>query len=111
MNRKIAVLVGSVLLLGAFSLPASARVDVGINIGVPPPPAQVEVVPVARPGYVWAPGYWAWGPGGQHVWVGGRYIVERPGYVWVGERWDRRGEFHHFEPGHWERGHYDRYHR
>ncbi len=107
MSKKIAVLMGSVLLLGAFSLPAQARVDVGIQIGVPPPPVQYEVVPGPRAGYVWAPGYWGW-DGYRHVWVRGRWIGARRGYHWEPEHWEVRGPYHHFEQGHWER---ERYYR
>src|SRR5206468_6316324 len=81
------------------------------GIEVAPPPPQVEVVPAPRPGYVWAPGYWAW-EGGRHVWVAGRWIPVHRGYYWVPDRWVEyrgpRGPHWHFEPGHWEREHWHR---
>ena len=36
----------------------------------PPPPPRVEVVPAARPGYVWAGGEWRW-RGGAYAWAPG----------------------------------------
>src|SRR5215467_13031408 len=77
------------LVIGLFAmavLSTPAFAGVNINIDIAPPPARVEVVPPPRPGYVWAPGYWAW-EGRQHVWREGRWIVVRPGYYWVPERW------------------------
>ncbi len=73
-----------------------------VDVDVRPPIARVEVVPAARRGYVWAPGYYRW-DGRQHVWVGGRYIAERRGYHWRPAHWDERNGRYHFEDGHWER--------
>jgi len=72
-----------------------------------PPPLRYEVVPPARPGFVWAPGHWDWRDG-RYVWVGGTWVAERPGWVyhapaWVQEngrwvrheeRWARRDDDH-----------------
>lgn len=69
--------------------PASAHVDVSINIGVPlvaPPPLRFEAVPAPRVGFVWAPGYWNWS-GGRYIWIGGVWHPARPGYVYYGPRW------------------------
>ena len=89
-----------------LSTPAFARVNVNIGIGTPPPPAQVEVVPEPRPGYVWAPGYWAW-DGGRHVWREGHWIGARRGYHWVPDRWTEyqgpKSSRWHYNAGHWER--------
>ena len=87
--------------------PALARVDVHVEIGVPPPVAVIETAPALRSGYVYAPGYWAWN-GDRHVWVRGRTIVERPGYSWVADRWEPVGGRYRFVPGYWapeKRGH------
>jgi hypothetical protein len=105
------------LIIGLFavavlSTPAFARVNLHFDVEVAPPPPRVEVVPAPRPGYVWAPGYWAW-EGGRHVWRAGHLVVVRSGYYWVPERWVEyrgpRGPHWHFEPGHWERAYGHRY--
>ena len=102
-KRTILVFCAMVIL----STPAFARVNVNIDVGTPPPPARVEVVPEPRPGYVWAPGHWAW-DGGRHVWREGHWIRERHGYRWAPDRWTEhqgpRGSRWHYETGHWERG-------
>jgi hypothetical protein len=90
----------SVLAITAFvTTPAFAGINV--EIGVAPPPPQVEVVPDPRPGYVWAPGYWSWRHE-HHVWVAGHWIHERRGHVWIADRWEPRGEHYVFVPGHWQ---------
>lgn len=101
MNLK-RTLLGVCFAATAVALPAFARVDVAIEIGVPPPVAMVEVAPVARPGYVWVPGYWAWHLD-RHIWIGGRWVMERPGYYWVPERWIQAGPRWHLERGYWSR--------
>ncbi len=83
-------------------IPSMASAGVGIDINIAPPAPQVEVVPAPRVGYVWAPGYWDYRPGG-HVWVAGRWVGARRGYHWVPDRWDPRGPRWHRVPGHWER--------
>jgi hypothetical protein len=64
------------VIAGLAATPASAGVDV--VIGAAPPPPMVEVAPGARPGFVWAPGYWAW-QHHSHYWVAGHWIPDRPG--------------------------------
>ena len=58
----------------------------------PPPPAD---------GYVWTPGYWAWGPSGYY-WVPGAW-VEPPyvGALWTPGYWGFYGGRYLFYPGHW----------
>jgi hypothetical protein len=100
-----------------------AQVSVNVSIGVPPPVPVYETVPMARPGYVWAPGYWDWDDRGhKHKWKKGRwervragYVYEAPrwvqarnGWVLVPERWDSRPDKkdkgYHCPPGHAKKG-------
>jgi hypothetical protein len=74
-----------------------------LRIGTPPPPPRVVEVPAARPGYVWAPGYWNW-EGRRHVWHDGNWIRERRGYHYVAPAWEPVGHEYGFHRGHWERG-------
>ena len=98
------------LLLGSLAAPAFARVDVAVVIGVPPPAPILEVVPVARPGYVWVPGYWAWHRD-RHIWIRGHWVVARPGQIWVPDRWVQAGPHWQLHRGRWERPRHHREHR
>lgn len=101
------VLMGVCFAASAVAMPAMARVDVAITIGVPPPAPVVEAVPVQRSGYVWVPGYWGW-HGDRHIWIRGRWVVERSGHSWVADRWVQDGPRWRLEHGHWAphgRGH------
>jgi hypothetical protein len=88
----------SVVALSLMSAPAQAE----IFIGIAPPEPRVEMVPQARLGYVWAPGYWAW-RGHHHVWSDGHWVRARAGYRWTPDRWDNDGGRWRYFQGHWER--------
>jgi hypothetical protein len=93
------MLLSLVLAGGISSGSALAR---NIVIEVAPPAARVEVIPVQRRGYTWAPGYWSW-QRNQHVWVGGHSMRARNGYDWAPDRWNQVNNRHQFEAGHWAR--------
>jgi hypothetical protein len=97
-----ALLLGLCIAGSAVAAPAVSFAGVVVDIDVAPPPVRVEAAPPPRAGYIWAPGFWEW-RGGQHVWVGGRWVGERRGYHWVPDRWEQRGPHWHHNVGHWER--------
>lgn len=101
-KRKVAAV--AVLLLGAAALsaPASSHAGVSIDVDIAPPAARVEVMPAARAGFVWVPGFWEW-RGHRHFWVAGHWMPERRGFHWVPAHWEPRGPRWHFEEGHWAR--------
>ena len=90
------------LAAGATLAPATSQARVFVDIGVAPPAARVEIVPAARRGYVWAPGYWAW-DGRAHAWHGGYWLRERRGYHWNAPAWTPRGGRWHYSQGYWAR--------
>ena len=90
------------LAFGAIAVPVASDARVYVDIDVAPPPPRVEVVPAARVGYVWAPGYWNWN-GHHHVWVGGRWMGERHGYHYAPHEWVQRNGHWHFNEGGWRR--------
>lgn len=68
-----------------------------------PPPALPEYQQPPDPGdgYLWQPGYWAWGPGGYY-WVPGAWV--EPPYenaLWTPGYWAFYGGRYMFYPGHW----------
>ena len=87
-----------------YAPPASARVAVGVSIGLPayaPPPPVVETVGV-RPGYVWAPGYWRW-DGYRYGWRGGYWSPVRVGYHYAPARGVGCGPHWCYHGGGWVR--------
>ena len=103
---SIAAVVAALLSPSSFANGADVRfrigdVSFGVDIGPPPAPV-VEYVPVALPGHVWVPGYWA-SNGHRHVWNSGRWERLRPGYRHVVGHWQQRGGRWYLEPPRWER--------
>ena len=95
MVSMIAATIGA----GTVATPAAADIEVRIA----PPAPRYEVVPPARHGYIWTPGYWDW-RSGKHVWIAGNYVRERPGYRYSEPRWYERNGHWYIERGHWARG-------
>jgi WXXGXW repeat (2 copies) len=100
MSIRTAVLCAT-LGLAALAAPMFGSARVYVDVDVAPPAPQVEVIPEARVGYVWAPGYWDW-DGHHHVWTKGRYIKEHHGHHWVNDTWVQRDGHWHHEVGHWD---------
>ena len=73
--------------LGALAGPSAAfgQVGISLNITIAPPALPVYVQPpIPAPGYIWTPGYWAYGPDGYY-WVPGTW-VQPPGSACCGRR-------------------------
>jgi len=94
------------LLLGflALTMPVAshAQISVGVSIRVGPPALPVYVQPECpAPGYLWTPGYWAYGPDGYY-WVPGTW-VEPPtfGVLWTPGYWGWRNGFYVWHGGYW----------
>jgi hypothetical protein len=101
-NSGRAFIVSLCIAGSVMTAPAVVFAGVLIDVDIAPPALRVEPVPVARPGFVWAPGYWEYRDH-AHVWVGGRWIGERAGFRWAPDRWEQRGPHWHHVVGHWER--------
>lgn len=69
----------------------------------PPQLPEYDQPPAPGPGYMWTPGYWAWGPYGYY-WVPGAW-VEAPYYgaLWTPPYWGSYGGRYRFHPGYWGR--------
>ncbi len=89
--------------LGSISVPTLARADVGVYFNAPPPAVRHEVVPAARRGYLWVPGYWDH-RGKKHVWRTGHWERQRVGHHYVEPRWVERDNRWFLERGRWNRG-------
>ena len=65
--RRFRFMIG---LLAALVIPSVAQAQI-ISITIAPPELPVyEQPPLPAPGYIWTPGYWAYGPDGYY-WVPG----------------------------------------
>ncbi len=97
-------------LIAAFAVPmavlpvqqAHAGVFVGITVGFAPPPLPVYVQPaIPGDGYIWTPGYWAYGDAGYY-WVPGVWVLApRPGYLWTPAWWGWEGGVYRWHAGYW----------
>lgn len=95
-----ATVVGGPLLL-ARPIPATAQV-VGVSIDIAPPALPTYVQP-AMPdvGYIWTPGYWAYGQVGYY-WVPGTWIQPpTPGVLWTPPYWAWTVSGYLFHQGYW----------
>lgn len=89
-------------LIAASIANAPALAQVTFNIHIAPPELIYEARPVMAPGYVWAPGYWAWHTD-NYVWIRGRTMVQRTGHRWEPDRWELQNRGYVRHQGRWER--------
>ena len=85
-----------------LAAPAASFGAVFISVSFAPPALPVYTQPVCPgDGYIWTPGYWAYGPEGYY-WVPGVW-VEPPtvGYLWTPGYWGWGGSAYVFHPGYW----------
>lgn len=99
--KRYTMVRGLVLSL-ALMAGSAAWAQINFNIVVAPPAPMFEAVPMMPPGYVWAPGYWAWNHD-RHIWVRGHSIMQRPGYRWEPDHWEQRDGRYARQAGYWAR--------
>jgi len=75
---------------------------VAVSITVPPPALPVYAQPVIPgPGYIWTPGYWAWGPYGYY-WVPGTWVLPPAvGLLWTPGYWAWADGRYFWHAGYW----------
>jgi hypothetical protein len=95
------VAIGSLLAL-MLLVPASSFAGVFISVGFGPPALPVYAQPPCpAPGYLWTPGYWAYGPEG-YFWVPGTWVVApQPGLLWTPGYWGWGGSAFLWHAGFW----------
>ena len=81
---------------------AAVNVAVGISVGTPPPALPVYTQPICPgAGYIWTPGYWAYGPAGYY-WVPGVWVMApATGQLWTPPYWGWSGGAYIFHAGYW----------
>jgi hypothetical protein len=75
MKMKISTVALAAMLFVGLSL-TSSFAQVGISIGIAPPPIPIYEQPYApAAGYIWTPGYWGYDSG--YYWVPGVWVLRR----------------------------------
>jgi WXXGXW repeat (2 copies) len=108
LNRAVRFLAFALLLLAisaAVSSTSSAQIGIGIGISVQigPPALPVYEQPICpTPGFLWAPGYWAWSDDAGYYWVPGTW-VEPPtvGLLWTPGYWGWNNGVYMWNAGYW----------
>ena len=86
-----------------FLVPASrAQISVGVSVRIGPPALPVyEQPPCPVEGYLWTPGYWAYGDDGYY-WVPGVWVAPpHQGVLWTPGYWGWNGGVYVFHAGYW----------
>jgi WXXGXW repeat (2 copies) len=91
LRRLVPLSIASCLALATplTGLPSAAFAQaLAVSITVAPPPLPVYAQPIIPgPGYMWVPGYWAWGPYGYY-WVPGTWLLPPAvGLLWTPGYW------------------------
>ncbi len=99
LNSKLPALAALLL----FSIaPQPSRAGIAVSISIAPPLFPVYVQPPCpQPGYLWTPGYWAWGIDGYY-WVPGVWVAPpRIGLLWTPGYWGVAGGIYAWHAGYW----------
>jgi len=83
-------------------VPASSFAGVFVSINIAPPVMPVYEQPICpQDGYLWTPGYWAYGEFGNY-WVPGAWVpAPQPGYLWTPPYWGWNNGVYVFNQGYW----------
>ncbi len=83
-------------------VPASSFAGVFVSVNIAPPALPVYVQPVCPgDGYLWTPGYWAYGDAG-YFWVPGTWVLApRPGVLWTPGYWGWGSGVYLWHAGYW----------
>src|SRR5579862_5143389 len=93
---------GLALALPLLIAPAAASAGVAVSITIGPPALPVYVQPPCPvDGYLWTPGYWAWGPAGYY-WVPGVWVAPpMVGLLWTPGYWGFLDGAYFWHAGYW----------
>lgn len=99
LRPRILLLLSFLCLIPAAS---NAQVAVGVSIRLGPPALPIyEQPPCPGDGYMWTPGYWAYGPVGYY-WVPGVWVrPPRVGLLWTPGYWGVVGGIYGWHAGYW----------
>jgi hypothetical protein len=91
-----------VFLLALLAMSAAAFAQIGVSISFSPPELPVYEQPLCPgDGYLWAPGYWAYGED-DYYWVPGTWVMPpEAGLLWTPAYWGWNGNGYVFNDGYW----------
>ena len=95
--------IGAAVVAGALMLaPVAANAGVFVGVGIAPPAIPVYAQPPCPGyGYIWTPGYWAYGPDGYY-WVDGAWVLPPyEGALWTPGYWAWGDDAYYWRPGYW----------
>jgi YXWGXW repeat-containing protein len=89
------------LAIVASSLASFAQIGISVRFG--PPAIPVYEQPLCPgDGYLWTPGYWAYGDDDGYFWVPGTWVLApEPGFLWTPGYWGWGGDAFIFHEGFW----------
>jgi WXXGXW repeat (2 copies) len=91
-----------VLAFAVLGISATSFAGVFVSVTIAPPVLPVYTQPACPgDGYIWTPGYWAYGPDG-YFWVPGTWVVApEPGLLWTPGYWGWNGGAYLWHAGYW----------
>jgi hypothetical protein len=88
------------MLLLVLAVPAHAALSISVDIAPPALPLY-DQPPCPGDGYIWTPGYWAWGDG-DYYWLPGTWVLApEPALLWTPPYWQWDGVRFVFHEGYW----------
>ncbi len=99
MSRSIRLIL---LIAVILAVPAASFAAVAVSITIAPPLLPVYSQPLCPgAGYIWTPGYWAWGPYGYY-WVPGTWVMAPfIGALWTPGYWGWGSGVYVWHEGYW----------
>jgi hypothetical protein len=100
--KYVSILFFFLMAFGSSKIYAQFTLSIGLTVRDAPPPLPVYDQPVCpEEGYLWTPGYWAFGDDGYY-WVPGVWVLPaQTGFLWTPGYWEFRGGYYDFHPGYW----------
>ena len=99
LKSKAAAWTVAFCVLGA---PVTASAGVFLSVEIEPPALpEYEQPEVPGPGFIWTPGYWAYGDEGYY-WVPGAWVeAPEPGLLWTPGYWGWSDGYYMWHEGYW----------
>jgi hypothetical protein len=103
--KKISIILlftAGIFLISSGEVSAQVSVGVSISANIAPPVLPVySQPPCPTDGFLWTPGYWAYGDGG-YFWVPGVWVrPPQAGFLWTPCYWGYAGGIYGFHAGYW----------